>query len=84
MPKTTEIAEPEEPPPSAVGNARIFAAFGPAAAKEVEVSYNRRNIRFGFKKQNMVGTYYRLRRENVVLIRLFLPKLIKLIECSYH
>jgi hypothetical protein len=28
MPKTTEIAEPEEPPPSAVENNRIFAAFG--------------------------------------------------------
>jgi hypothetical protein len=27
MPKTTEIAELEEPPPSAAGNARIFAAF---------------------------------------------------------
>ena len=32
---TTEIAEPEEPPPSAVGNARIFAALSPAA-KEVD------------------------------------------------
>jgi hypothetical protein len=36
MPKTTEIPEPEEPPPSAVGNARIFAAFAAKRCKEVD------------------------------------------------